>query len=182
MYVDKRLTSIKAVQTLSRLNLAHPKKHDTFVLDFFNDHKTIEGSFSPFYRTTILSNETAPNKLNALKSDLDGAHIYTDDEVDNFVAQYLNGADRGPLDPLLDICVHRYMDELDEDVQIKFKGSAKSFVRTYAFWASILPYSLATWEKLSIFLNFLIPKLPAPPGRRFGPWPFGNHRHGQLPR
>lgn len=162
MYVDKRLTSIKAVQTLSRLNRAHPKKHDTFVLDFFNDHKTIEDSFSPFYRTTILSNETDPNKLHDLKSDLDGAHIYTDDEIDNFVAQYLNGADRGSLDPLLDICVHRYMDELDEDGQIKFKGSAKSFVRTYAFLASILPYSLATWEKLSIFLNFLIPKLPAP--------------------
>ena len=63
MYVDKVLTDIKAVQTLSRLNRAHPKKHDTFVLDFANDPQTIIDSFSRYYRTTILSGETDPNKL-----------------------------------------------------------------------------------------------------------------------
>ena len=55
-----------------------------------------------------------------------------------------------------------YTDDLDEDRQVDFKGKAKAFVRTYGFLASILDYQRADWEKLSIFLNFLVPKLPAP--------------------
>jgi type I restriction enzyme R subunit len=58
--------------------------------------------------------------------------------------------------------VANYRIQLDEDGQIDFKGKAKAFLRTYGFLASILPYSIAEWEKLSIFLNFLVPKLPAP--------------------
>src|SRR5207253_1059862 len=65
MYVDKQLSGIKAVQTLSRLNRAHPGKHDTFVLDFQNDSDMIQAAFEPYYRTTILSSETDPNKLPA---------------------------------------------------------------------------------------------------------------------
>jgi type I restriction enzyme R subunit len=73
MYVDKTLSGIKAVQTLSRLNRAHPKKHDVFVLDFMNDVETpSQAAFADFYRTTILSEETDPNKLHDLKSALDG--------------------------------------------------------------------------------------------------------------
>ena len=78
------------------------------------------------------------------------------------VELYLGGADRDKLDPILDACVAVYNDELDEDGQVDFKGKAKAFVRTYGFLASILPYTNAEWEKLSIFLNFLVPKLPAP--------------------
>ena len=77
MYVDKPLSGIKAVQTLSRLNRAHPKKYDTFVLDFCNDSETIQQSFEPYYRTTLLSDETDPNKLHNLKSDLDGCQVYS---------------------------------------------------------------------------------------------------------
>ncbi len=66
------------------------------------------------------------------------------------------------LDPILDQCVETYLETLDEDGQVDFKGKAKAFTRTYGFLASILPYSNEEWEKLSIFLNFLIPKLPAP--------------------
>ena len=75
---------------------------------------------------------------------------------------YLGGADRDKLDPILDACVAVYKEQLDEDGQVDFKGKAKAFVRTYGFLASILPYTNAEWEKLSIFLNFLVPKLPAP--------------------
>ena len=78
------------------------------------------------------------------------------------VELYLGGADRDQLDPILDACVATYNEQLDEDGQVDFKGKAKAFVRTYGFLASILPYTNAEWEKLSIFLNFLIPKLPAP--------------------
>lgn len=162
MYVDKALSGIKAVQTLSRLNRAHPQKHDTFVLDFYNDSETIQKSFEPYYRTTILSDETDPNKLHDLKSDLDGYQVYSQTQIDELVGLYLNGADRDKLDPILDACVATYNADLDEDGQVDFKGKAKAFVRTYGFLSSILAYSNADWEKLSIFLNFLIPKLPAP--------------------
>lgn len=162
MYVDKALSSIKAVQTLSRLNRAHPKKHDVFVLDFQNDTKLIEESFADYYRTTILSKETDPNKLHTLKGELDAYQVYSPEQIDALVEQYLGGADRDKLDPILDACAAVYVSDLDEDKQVDFKGKAKAFTRTYDFLATILPYGVQEWEKLSIFLNFLIPKLPAP--------------------
>jgi type I restriction enzyme, R subunit len=162
MYVDKMLSGIKAVQTLSRLNRAHPKKHDVFVLDFQNDTETIERAFADYYRTTILSKETDPNKLHTLKAELDKYQVYSPEQIDALVELYLGGADRDRLDPILDACVAVYVNELDEDQQVDFKGKAKAFARTYDFLATILPYGVQDWEKLSIFLNFLIPKLPAP--------------------
>jgi len=162
MYVDKPLAGVKAVQTLSRLNRAHPQKHDVFVLDFLNDARTIEESFEPYYRTTLLSEETDPNKLHDLKADLDAPQVYTPDQVDALVTLYLDGGGRDKLDPILDACVATYKDVLNEDGQVAFKGKAKTFTRTYSFLAAILPYTNAQWEKLSIFLTFLIPKLPAP--------------------
>ena len=162
MYVDKILFGIKAVQTLSRLNRAHPQKHDVFVLDFVNDADTIQTAFADYYRTTILSEETDPNTLHDLKAALDGYQVYTDADIDQLVTRYLEEADRDQLDPILDACVAVYTTQIDEDGQVDFKGKAKAFVRTYGFLASILPYTHAAWEKLSIFLNFLVPKLPAP--------------------
>ena len=162
MYVDKALSGIKAVQTLSRLNRAHPKKHDVFILDFQNDTETIQKAFADYYRTTVLSKETDPNKLHTLKAELDGYQVYSAAQIDTLVTLYLGGADRDKLDPILDACVAVYVADLDEDGQVDFKGSAKAFTRTYDFLATILPYGVLEWEKLSIFLNFLIPKLPAP--------------------
>jgi type I restriction enzyme, R subunit len=162
MYVDKTLSGVKAVQTLSRLNRAHPQKHDAFVLDFMNDTETIRASFDTFYRTTVLSDETDPNRLHDLKATLDGYQIYAPAQIEELVRLYLSGADRDRLDPILDACVATYKTALDEDGQVDFKGKAKAFTRTYAFISSILPFTNAEWEKLSIFLNFLLPKLPAP--------------------
>ena len=162
MYVDKALSGVKTVQTLSRLNRAHPKKHDAFVLDFTNDADTIQEAFAEYYRTTILSEETDPDKLHDLKSTLDGYQVYDLAQIDELVDMYLSGADRDRLDPILDNCVAAYREHLDEDGQVDFKGKAKAFLRAYAFLASIVPYTNAEWEKLSIFLTFLVPKLPAP--------------------
>ena len=162
MYVDKTLSSIKAVQTLSRLNRAHPRKHDVFVLDFLNDSDTIREAFVDFYRATILADETDPNKLHDLQAALDGAQVYSVEQVDEFVERYLGGADRDQLDPILDACVAIYLKDLDEDGQVAFKGNAKGFVRTYGFLSSVLPYTNPAWEKRSIFLNFLVSKLPPP--------------------
>jgi type I restriction enzyme, R subunit len=115
MYVDKVLSGIKAVQTLSRLNRAHPQKHDTFVLDFMNDSETIQAAFADFYRTTILSEETDPNKLHNLKADLDKYQVYGPVQVQELVSLYVSGADRDKLDPILDGCVATYDADLDED-------------------------------------------------------------------
>ena len=100
MYVDKTLSGIKAVQTLSRLNRSHPKKHDVFVLDFLNDTDTITEAFADYYRATILADETDPNKLHDLQADLDAAHVYRPEQVTDFVKGYLEGADRDQLDPI----------------------------------------------------------------------------------
>ena len=162
MYVDKTLAGIKAVQTLSRLNRAHPKKHDVFVLDFLNKIEIIRESFADFYRATMLADETDPNKLHDLQADLDGAQVYSPEQIGEFVSRYLSGAERDQLDPILDDCVAIYLRDLDEDGQVDFKGKAKGFVRTYGFLSSVLPYTNAAWEKRSIFLNFLVSKLPSP--------------------
>ncbi len=162
MYVDKILSGIKAVQTLSRLNRAHPKKYDVFVLDFMNDADIIQESFADYYRTTILAEETDPDKLHDLQADIDGCQVYAPEQIDDFVERYLGGAERDQLDPILDACVAVYNQDLDEDGQVDFKGKAKAFTRTYGFLSSILPYTNADWEKRSIFLNFLVSKLPAP--------------------
>ncbi len=162
MYVDKPLAGIKAVQTLSRLNRAHPQKHDCFVLDFQNNSATIVMAFQDYYRTTLLAEETDPNKLHDLKAALDKAQVYAAEQVGQVVRLFLDGADRDQLDPILDACVAVYLDRLDEDGQVEFKGNAKAFSRTYNFLSSVIPYSNAEWEKLSILLDLLIAKLPAP--------------------
>ena len=162
MYVDKTLSGIKAVQTLSRLNRAHPKKHDVFVLDFMNDVDTIQFAFADYYRTTILSEQTDPDKLHDLKAVLDGHQVYASEQVNDLARLYLGDAGRDRLDPILDVCVAAYREHLDEDGQVDFKGKAKAFLRAYGFLSAILPYAKPEWEKLSIFLNFLVSKLPAP--------------------
>lgn len=105
MYVDKTLSGIKAVQTLSRLNRAQPQEHDVFVLDFLNDVDGIRDAFADFYRTTLLADETDPNRLHDLQAELDAAQVYTPEQVDEYVRLYLSGVERDQLDPIQDACV-----------------------------------------------------------------------------
>jgi len=128
MYVDKPLSGIKAVQTLSRLNRAHPQKYDCFVLDFQNSSEAITLAFQDYYRTTLLAEETDPNKLHDLKTALDDAQVYSPAQVQKVVELFLGGADRDQLDPILDACVAVYTDTLDEDGQVEFKSKAKVFL------------------------------------------------------
>lgn len=162
MYVDKKLADIKAVQTLSRLNRARPQKHDVCVLDFANKQADIVKAFSRYYQATLLADETDPDKLSELEDALESCCVYSQDQINSFVKWYLEGRDRDVLEPIIDECVACYKD-LETADQAGFKGAAKKFVRIYGFLGSILPYAAPAWEKLSIFLNFLIPKLPSPP-------------------
>lgn len=164
MYVDKTLSGVKAVQTLSRLNRAHPQKHDCSVLDFANETDVIQASFQDYYQTTVLADETDPNKLNDLAAELVREAVFTQEGIDHFVERYLAEAPIDELHALLDASVDEYRETMDEDQQVEFKGAAKAFVRTYGFLSAILPYSNVWWEKLSIFLGFLVPKLPTPAG------------------
>lgn len=161
MYVDKMLADIKAVQTLSRLNRAHPLKKDTFVLDFANDVEIIKEAFQKYYKTTILSSETDPNKLNDLIALMEKHQVYTQYHINTVVALLFDNAERDKIDPFIDQCVTLYQ-QLVEDDQVEFKSSAKIFVRTYTFLAAIMPYGSQEWEKLSIYLTLLIAKLPSP--------------------
>ena len=161
MYVDKTLAGIRAVQTLSRLNRAAPNKESVFVLDFMNNPEVIRHSFEDYYQTTILSEETDPDKLHDLRGALDQRQVYSWEQIDGFVEAFLNGAGRSELDPRVDSCAEEYK-KLDEDGQVEFKSAAKSFGRLYSFLSQVLPYGNANWEKLSIFLSFLVNKLPAP--------------------
>ena len=162
MYVDKMLSGVKAVQTLSRLNRACPDKHDTFVLDFRNPLQAIEDAFQPFYRATLLAAETDPNKLHDLKAELDAAGVYDQAMVDHFAKVFLSAAPREELEPLLSPAVEAYTNDLDSEQQIKFKGGVRTFCRTYDFLAAVLPWGHVAWESLSIFLSVLVHRLPAP--------------------
>ena len=109
-----------------------------------------------------MAEETDPDRLHDLKAALDGYQVYDPAQVDELAELFLSKADRDRLDPILDACVSLYREQLDEDGQVDFKGKAKAFLRAYGFLAAILPYTNAEWEKLSVFLTFLVPKLPAP--------------------
>ena len=163
MYVDKTLSGIKAVQTLSRLNRAHPQKARRLRAGLPERHRHHPRRLRRLLPHDDPGRRDRPrHKLHDLQADLDGAQVYAPEQSRRPGGALLGGADRDQLDPILDACVAVYLNDLEEDGQVAFKGNAKGFVRTYAFLSSILPYTNAAWEKRSIFLNFLIPKLPAP--------------------
>ena len=166
MYVDKELSDVAAVQTLSRLNRCHPLKRDTFVLDFYNDTDKIQKSFQRFYKTTILSDEADPNKLNDQTDEIEKYNIYTEEEVRDLNTKYWNGVEREQLDPIINKSVERFK-MLDENSQIKCKSSIKGFLRYYPFIAAVTPYCIKEWEMLNTYYMLLAHKLPKLKGEDF---------------
>ena len=162
MYVDKQLSGVKAVQTLSRLNRCHPKKQDTFVLDFANDPEMIQKAFQDYYKTTVLVGESDVNKLNDLTETIEGFCFYTQDDVDRVVELKLTGNDddRPAMDAVLDGVTEIFKEELNEDEQIVCKSGIKNFNRCYPYFSSIMPFESAEWEKQYIFYSLLVKKLP----------------------
>lgn len=162
MYVDKQLSGVKAVQTLSRLNRCHPKKQDTFVLDFANDPEMIQKAFQDYYKSTVLVGESDVNKLNDLTETIEVFCFYTQDDVDRVVELKLTGNDddRPAMDAVLDGVTERFKEELNEDEQIVCKSGIKNFNRCYPYFSSIMPFESAEWEKQYIFYSLLVKKLP----------------------
>lgn len=160
MYVDKKLSDVQAVQTLSRLNRAYkPYKKDAFVLDFYNTAEDIKIAFEPYYTSTILSEETNPNKLNDLVDALEKFEIFNEEVVISFFEKYANKEERTKLDPILDTAAHLFNYELNLEKKIDFKIKAKSFLRTYSYLAKLLDFSNQYWEQLWWYLKNLLPKL-----------------------
>lgn len=163
MYVDKKLQSVLAVQTLSRLNRCNNQmgKTDTFILDFCNTVEEIQSAFNSFYTATSLSQPTDVNVLHDLKEALDDVGVYEWHEVEQFNDRFFNHADADQLSSLIDTAATRFNEDLglEEEAKIDFKIKAKQFVKIYGQVACILPYNNIYWEKLYWFLKFLIPKL-----------------------
>jgi type I restriction enzyme R subunit len=164
MYVDKKLSGVKAVQTLSRLNRTAPGKEDTFVLDFANDRETIIASFQKYYESTSLSESTDPNHLYDLKGRLDAAQVYYQSEVDAFAKIFYKQGhtsikDQAAMYSHIDPSVDRFK-ELEEDQQDEFKNSMTAYVRLYSFISQIIPFQDVDLEKLYSFGRFLLSKLP----------------------
>lgn len=164
MYVDKKLSGVKAVQTLSRLNRTCQGKEDTFILDFANERQTILDSFQPYYELTTMEETTDPNHLYDLKGKLDAASVFHQSEVDAFAKIFYNPAstikDQGKLYAFIDPAVDRYKDIKEEDKQDDFKKSLTTFVRLYSFLSQIMPFQDAELEKLYSYGRFLLNKLP----------------------
>lgn len=160
MYVDKKLTGVQAVQTLSRLNRAKkPHKRETFVLDFYNEAEDIKASFKDYYTATILSDETDINKLHDLKDDLDDCEIYDTEILYEYFKGFYSKAERKTLEPIVNDVVSNFYEELVKDQQIDFKSKAKVFYRTYNYLVKIMDEVHQEWEMLALFLKALIPRL-----------------------
>ena len=166
MYVDRRISGVKAVQTLSRLNRTHPGKEDTFVLDFANEEEDIINSFQPYYEMTTVQESTDPDHLYDLKYKIDTAQVIRESELDGFSKYYftkktaLTEKDHGRLNAFIDPAVDRYKHLDNEEMQDDFKHALTSFIRLYSFLTQIMPFHDAELEKLYTYGRFLLKKLP----------------------
>lgn len=168
MYVDKRLSGIHAVQTLSRLNRIHPLKEDTFVLDFVNKPEEIRDAFKQFYEGATLGQDAEPEQLYRLKNELDASAIYLTEENARFAAiffkpkQRQSPADHQAMNAALDPAVERFkaLQAEDEAAADVWRKQLSAFRSLYAFLSQIIPYQDSDLERLYIYLRHLAPKLP----------------------
>lgn len=181
MYVDKRLAGIQAVQTLSRLNRAHPGKDTTYVLDFVNEPAEILDAFKTYYSTAQLASTTDPNLVFDLRAKLDAAGHYDSFEVDRVVAVALDPKSKqadlvNALEPVRDRIVKRFKsaqialetawakggeqaaaqakDEMD--ALTLFKSDMGAFLRLYSFLSQMFDYANSAIEKRAIFFKHLL--------------------------
>lgn len=165
MFVDKPLSGVKAVQTLSRINRTHSGKEDTFILDFVNDRDTILKSFQPFYELTTVEQVTDPNHLYDLKNRLDEKQVTWKSEIDAFAQVYfmsksmLNPREQGKLNRFIDPAVDRFK-ALEEGDQDEFKKGLRTWTSIYSYLSQIIPFQDVELEKFYAYGRLLLTKLP----------------------
>lgn len=168
MYVDRRLSGIQAVQTLSRLNRTHPFKEDTFILDFVNDRTEIQEAFKTYYEGAEIGEEVDPNRMYQIKVELDSSGIYTLSDVDLFSEVYFkpklkqSPADHQKMNAIIDRPVSNFGDlaKADPAEAEVLRGKILAFGSLYGFLSQIIPYQDSDLETLYVFLRHLASKLP----------------------
>ena len=174
MYVDKRLAGIQAVQTLSRLNRVHPRKEDTFILDFVNDREEIQEAFKTYYEGAEMGEEVDPARMYEIKEELDASGIYLAEEVERFCTIYFkpkrrhSTMDHQAMHAALDPAVSRFSSRRDENEEEAedWRKTVQAFRNLYGFLSQIIPYQDSDLERLYVFLRHLAAKLPR---RKSGP-------------
>jgi type I restriction enzyme R subunit len=161
MFVDKKLSGVQCVQTLSRLNRTCSGKVDTFVLDFVNQTEDVVESFQPFYTTTELVGETDPNKLYDLETKIRGFNLFTKYMVDEFCKLFYNERETDEiLQPILNRVVEKWNEIKDPEQKEEFKSLIQSYIRLYGYISQIITFEDIELEKLFIFLKYVNKKLP----------------------
>lgn len=180
MYVDKKLSGVKCVQTLSRLNRMHPGKEDTFILDFANETADILASFQPFYELTSVKETTDPNHLYDLRNEIEKGQIIWDSEVNSFCNVFfksvkeLSVKEQKMLNAYIDPAVERFRQLPKENsekdgfgagiTQENWKHALQSFTRLYSFLTQVMPFTDVELEKLFTYGRYLLKKLPKQDG------------------
>ncbi|MDP9792959.1 type I restriction enzyme R subunit [Catenuloplanes nepalensis] len=174
MYVDKPLTGVAAVQTLSRLNRTHPAKtqDDVFVLDLANKAEDIQAAFAPYFETTI-TEPTDPNLLYDKQRDVMDHQLLVESELDGFVAALFSADDasmteaqkqraHAELNRWLEPAVDRFkaLAEDDRDQAEAFRSEASDYVRAYGFLAQVVGFADPDLERLYQYCRFLVRRLP----------------------
>ncbi|MBM7620168.1 type I restriction enzyme R subunit [Bacillus tianshenii] len=169
MFVDKKLSGLKAVQTLSRLNRTYPGKEDTFILDFVNDPDDIRKSFEPYYEDTVLEGNIDPNELYSIQQELQDYMVLNDEEIDKFMdilyRDKQTKRDTELSNNYIDSAKRRY-DNLTEEEQRDFASKAKKFNSIYMFVLQITPFKDVDLHKLFVYLRYLLKKLALKPGTK----------------
>ena len=171
MYVDKPLGGIQAVQTLSRLNRAHPDKKDTCVVDFVNDRETIYKAFKPYYDVTSIDQVTNPNHVYKQQADILAYGLIRDDELRGFAEIYFRKEpakdDPGQLDALLRTAVKRFAETYGNPSSPEiaaegdsFRSNLRAFIRLYEFVTQLARFEDVDLERFYVFVKHLLPALP----------------------
>ncbi len=169
MFVDKKLSGLKAVQTLSRLNRTYQGKEDTFILDFVNEPEDIRKAFEPYYEDTVLDGDIEPNELYTIQEELEAYFILREEEINKFVAIIYKDRqtkrDTELSNNYIDTAKKRY-DELTEEEQRDFVSKAKKFNSIYMFVLQITPFKDVDLHKLFVYLRYLLKKIALKPGTK----------------
>lgn len=161
MYVDKKLSGVQCVQTLSRLNRTTTGKTDTFVMDFANETDDIVEAFQPYFTSTVLREETDPDKLYQLLYEIEEYDLYTKMQLDEFAKEFYSDSDSdAKLHPIIDRVVDAYNERLNDEEKLEYKSKIQSFIRLYSYISQIAGFAEVRWEKSYAFLRFLNKKLP----------------------
>lgn len=160
MYVDKKLSGVRAVQTLSRLNRTHPDKEECMVVDFKNDPEEIQIAFEDFYTKTRVKRGTNPQLVYDLEENLRDFRLFSSDEIEEFTELwYSDDTTQDELNAVLDPVQDRYRVK-EEQEQAEFRKKLRDFIQLYSFLIKVVEFRDEELHKLYQFSRVLYRKLP----------------------